>query len=394
MALLSELTPLQEEAYLAKGGKFYTRPLISYDMTLFLAPMEMGGALLGVLIQKILPNWLYLIAAALVLGFTGYKTYLKFFSTYKQEQEARAKAAAMEASFKAQGILDVDTVEDPSSDESESGNDEELQKRIEFLEKDSIQFPTKKIIPLIVMWIGLLVLTLMKGGKGVDSIIGIGCDSPWFIVLTVVQFVWLFSFAGFYGCKVHKWQKDRVAVRYPYMKDDSQWDWKSLNTFGFFTFLAGVIAGLIGIGGGMVLNPLMMHMGVNPRVSSATTATMIALTSSSVVFGVITSGIIHWSYPTFYCCITLSGALIGKGKIDAIVKRTGRASILVFILATIIVLATIGCIGLMLQGLKAENWCFDGFQEFCKVSSDSGDCPADRLLHEVSNFATAMFPLK
>ena len=54
-----DLTPLQEKAYTTAGNKFYTRPLINFDMALFLSPMEMAGAVLGVLIQTILPNWLY-----------------------------------------------------------------------------------------------------------------------------------------------------------------------------------------------------------------------------------------------------------------------------------------------------------------------------------------------
>merc|ERR1712100_178339 len=45
----------------------FTRPLIDYGMLLFLAPMEMAGAAIGVLIQQTLPNWLYLSAAAVVL---------------------------------------------------------------------------------------------------------------------------------------------------------------------------------------------------------------------------------------------------------------------------------------------------------------------------------------
>lgn len=35
---------------------YYSRPLIDFDMALFLAPMEMAGAVLGVIVQKLLPN--------------------------------------------------------------------------------------------------------------------------------------------------------------------------------------------------------------------------------------------------------------------------------------------------------------------------------------------------
>lgn len=63
-AIQEPLSEVHEQDYLDMGGIYYTRALINYDMALFLAPMEMAGAVLGVLIQKILPNWLYLLIAS------------------------------------------------------------------------------------------------------------------------------------------------------------------------------------------------------------------------------------------------------------------------------------------------------------------------------------------
>jgi len=42
-----------------------------------------------------------------------------------------------------------------------------------------------------------------------------------------------------------------------------------------WTLCAGIVAGLVGVGGGMLLGPLMLQMGVLPQVSAATTGTMI-----------------------------------------------------------------------------------------------------------------------
>jgi uncharacterized membrane protein YfcA len=72
------------------------------------------------------------------------------------------------------------------------------------------------------------------------------------------------------------------------------WDAEKLRFYAFFTFIAGVVAGLIGIGGGMVLGPLMLVLGVHPSVSTATTASMILLTSSSVAVMFVMSGLIPW----------------------------------------------------------------------------------------------------
>lgn len=62
------------------------RPLIDLDMALFLAPMEMSGALVGVMIQKMLPVWLVILIMATVLGYTAWKTTLKGLETRRKEK--------------------------------------------------------------------------------------------------------------------------------------------------------------------------------------------------------------------------------------------------------------------------------------------------------------------
>ena len=415
------------------SGKTYTRPVIDYDMALFLAPMEMAGAVLGVLIQALLPNWLYLFLAAIILGFTAHKTYKKWWSTRQKEM---AKAAANDST----AALSMPAEPDPAtSEDSDKGNNEkngstdeqgddeveegkaetkvysaeQLQVRKDLLEKDARQYPHEKLIALVILWIGLIILTFMKGGKGVASIVGITCESPWYGVLIAIQFVWTLGFALVYGLKLPKIQKKKDDCGYPFTEDDVYWDNSKLRFYAFFTFVAGIVAGLIGIGGGMVLGPLMLYMGIrkscfcsfskrrnrsfvsmcsalyslsaspqsnqrvffcfkhtDPRVSSATTGTMIVLTSSSVAVLFVTFGLVPWQYAVYFFCICFLGALIGKTKIDGYVKKTGKASILIFLLATIIALATLGCVVSALTRLAAADWCFDGFKPFCVQSSE------------------------
>lgn len=126
-----------------------------------------------------------------------------------------------------------------------------------------------------------------------------------------------------------------------------------------------------------ILGPMMLLMGVNPQMSTATTATMIVLTSSSIAIIFITAGLVPFSYAAFFFAVCFCGALFGKSKIDAYVRRTGRSSVLIFILASIILFATVGCLFQMLQRLSDKDWCFDGLNEFCVVASNNNkkDCP-------------------
>ena len=41
---------------------------------------------------------------------------------------------------------------------------------------------------------------------------------------------------------------------------------KNLTTIMLYCFLGGIIAGMVGIGGGMITNPLMIGMGLDPKV--------------------------------------------------------------------------------------------------------------------------------
>lgn len=47
------------------------------------------------------------------------------------------------------------------------------------------------------------------------------------------------------------------------------------------TFAAGVAAGVVGIGGGMVLGPIMLSEGISPQVTTAVNSTLVLFASSS-----------------------------------------------------------------------------------------------------------------
>ena len=68
-----------------------------------------------------------------------------------------------------------------------------------------------------------------------------------------------------------------------------RWDGEVAARCMALAFAAGIVAGLVGVGGGMVLGPMMLELGVLPQVSSATTGTMVLLTSSSAAAADATS---------------------------------------------------------------------------------------------------------
>ena len=93
---------------------------------------------------------------------------------------------------------------------------------------------------------------------------------------------------------------------------------------------------------------------------------MIVLTSSSVAVMYVAGGLVPWTYALTFFIVAFTGAVIGKSKIDNMVKQRGLTSILIFILAGIICFASV--MVTIAGGIKYgdQNWCFEGMNPVCK----------------------------
>jgi uncharacterized membrane protein YfcA len=149
-----------------------------------------------------------------------------------------------------------------------------------------------------------------------------------------------------------------------------QWDYKQVRDFSLVSFGAGMIGGLVGISAGYFTGPFMIQRGLHPRVSTATTATTMLLTSSSVAVMFVLSGLLPWEYALYFFLVCVTGAFVGKTRIDAYVKKTGMASVLIGALATIIGCSTLGCLVILLTNLAGSDWCLSGFHDFCPAVVD------------------------
>jgi len=111
------------------------------------------------------------------------------------------------------------------------------------------------------------------------------------------------------------------------------------------TLIAGIVAGLIGIGGGMVVGPILLELGFNPRVSSALTATNVLMSSSTVSMLVLISGAVPIDEALFFSCVCFVGAYFGKNFLGKLIKRLGKTSVIIFILGGVIFLAIVAVLG-------------------------------------------------
>merc|ERR1712062_560177 len=127
----------------------------------------MAGAVLGVLIQQVLPNWFFLGLAGIILALTCCKTSLKFRDAYQKEKiylERTKQKESEKTNFllKEGGMKDFEHTS--TNNQLYRVSEKEIQEKKEYyLRLDSRQYPKEKLIGLFGLWIGLTLLTFLKG---------------------------------------------------------------------------------------------------------------------------------------------------------------------------------------------------------------------------------------
>ena len=72
----------------------------------------------------------------------------------------------------------------------------------------------------------------------------------------------------------------RKSIGYKFNDHDIKWSVKILIFYPIYALICGMMAGLLGIGGGLVIGPLLLDLGLHPIVSSATCNFLVLFISS------------------------------------------------------------------------------------------------------------------
>jgi uncharacterized membrane protein YfcA len=97
----------------------------------------------------------------------------------------------------------------------------------------------------------------------------------------------------------------------------------------------------VGVGGGMVFGPILFKLQMMPTESSATTGFMLFFTGMSGTLQYLVNESVHWQFLLWFMTTGIIGGLIGEIALKDPVTKSGRASIIVFILCVIILSATV-----------------------------------------------------
>ena len=355
------------------------RPLIDWDLILVMEPLTIGGALIGAILNKLLPEQVLVIMLVLLLSFTAYTTLTKAVSMYKKESKALRERQPQR--FEKQSELTKLSKEKQQKAEDEageallehmevgSGDDDYLEEvddphaymtdGLKQIIDEEREIPLGNVTVIVALFVVVLFINVMKGGGAFPSPLGIECGSFSFWMSNIAMILWIFIIL-FFGrvYLIHRYH-EKQRVHFPYVEGDIKWDEKATIVYPGICCFAGFFSGMFGIGGGIVKGPLMLWMEVHPAVASASTATMILFTCFTASTSFIVFGLLIWDYAFICILVGFFTTLVGQYGLSYLMKKYQRNSYIAFSVGIVVLLSaflmTIQSLISMAEGRKGST---------------------------------------
>ena len=199
--------------------------------------------------------------------------------------------------------------------------------------------PMGNVKVLVVTFIVVLFINILKGGGAFKSPLGIRCGSPSFWVSNGLMIGWILLVSIFARSYLVRRCDIKERCGYPYVEGDIKWDARATVVYPILCTAAGFFAGMFGVGGGIVKGPLMLAMGVHPKVSSGSSACMILFTSFTATTSFVVFGLLDMEYAAI--CLTLGfvATLVGQIGLFYLMEKFQRNSYIAFSIGGIVLLS-------------------------------------------------------
>ncbi|CAL0299359.1 unnamed protein product [Lupinus luteus] len=296
-------------------------PILDYDLALLFQPMLMLGITIGVALSVVFPYWLITILIIILFIGTSSRSFFKGIKMWRAETYIKNEIAKKQASLVDscdQAI--IDTAFEPLIPREEKSTMQTLCLNIRW----------KRILVLIAVWLCFLLVQIIKNDVEVCS--------AWYWVLFSFQFPIAFAVFGYEAVKLYKEHKKRMSTGNLENICEASIEWTALNLAfcALCGILGGTVGGLLGSGGGFILGPLLLEIGVIPQVASATATFVMMFSSSLSVVEFYLLKRFPIPYALWLIGVSILAGFWGQLFVRKLIKFLGRASIIVFILSGVI----------------------------------------------------------
>lgn len=319
-------------AYLSKARNYRpgsSRSLVDYEVAMLMQPGMLAGVVYGVILNVVFPAWLLLVLLASLLLYMCVTSTQKGLKVFKAETEA-AKAPLLQ---------------------TESGPKEPL-------------LPPGPVFGLGFTYLAALLFAFCAGSKANPSLVGIEiCTAGYWILFGGYSLVCA-VLQGVFGWLMMR----QLAQGKEKLPGDMPWSSRSITGLGMCGFAAGLAGAMLGIGGGVIIGPVLLSYNVHAQTTAATAIFMVCFGASISTLQYIIQGILPLDYAIFFTVVSILGSLFGVLMVKWLVEKYNRSSLIIFILAGILgvsalVLPVFDAVHLYQQ--SKDGTLRLGFQSFC-----------------------------
>ncbi|CAL0300850.1 unnamed protein product [Lupinus luteus] len=297
-----------------RSPKFGGKSLIDYDIALSSEPCMLLGVSVGVICNLVFPEWLITVLFALFLAWSTTKTCKNGMLLWKVESEE---------------IMRKDWNEEVEN---------RLLENVTTEENSKIKIPWLKLCVLLLIWLSFFSIYLLRGNKYGQSIIPMEPCGVGYWFLSSVQVPLAVVFTAWVVFTKQSLQDQTLEHEGPGLTRNRE---SNKIVFPMVALLAGILGGFFGIGGGMLINPLLLQVGIAPEVTAATSSFMILFSSTMSAFQYMLLGMEHIQIALIFGIMCFVASLVGLSVVKRAIKKYGRASLIVFSVSIVMSLSTV-----------------------------------------------------
>ena len=190
------------------------------------------------------------------------------------------------------------------------------------------RLPWKKLLAALAMWLVFAVLQLAKSQTRT-------CSVAYWSLYTLQAILLLGASALFVhlACWEQQNSMSRGNDSACIQTEQRCWSRTTLMGASVVGVAGGALAAVLGMGGGVVMGPLMLSLQVHPLASAATSTLMILFSSSAATLSFAVNGNINAQYALVYAPCNFLSSLAGVFIVGRIVRKTGKSAMIVILLA-------------------------------------------------------------
>ncbi|EAR87544.2 sulfite exporter TauE/SafE (macronuclear) [Tetrahymena thermophila SB210] len=216
-----------------------------------------------------------------------------------------------------------------------------------FYDEEYQQFPKKKILLLVIIFCIIQYIVFQRGGKGLQSFVGIKtCSASYWVSNGAIL---VLCVAAIFVIRYYllKWTKNKNEIIKKYnLQKEFEGDFNVLNKTHYFVVLlaglaAGLVAGTVGVGAGLTLVPLLLSIGVHPQVVAATCGFNYLFIATTTIIQVFTSHYLSYAQIVLFSLLSFVGGFIIAKCIYNYVEKRKNGYALVFIVFGLCILSIV-----------------------------------------------------